>query len=95
MRVYITLNGFWWSATPADWQALVAATIAADGDYDLDKAPGIRALSGRPSTIRIEDNESNGRRYYYDVAGHDIHRPLDWTLADWRDAQVPATPPLP
>lgn len=96
MRVYITQFGFWWSTTTDAWQALVAAAIAAEGEYDLEHAPGFRALSGRPSTVRVEDNEHTGRRYYYDIAGHTIHRPLDWTLADWLDAvEVPVTPSQP
>lgn len=86
MRVYITQNGFWWSASATVWKALVDHVVANDGVYDLDTFPGIKALRGRPSTIRIEDNDSTGRRYFHDTHGHTIHRPLDWTVDDWRSA---------
>lgn len=83
MRHYITQYGFWWSATDESWRALVAFACANDGAYNLDAVPGIKALKSRPSTIRVEDNAHTGRRYYHDMAGHPVHQPLDWSVADW------------
>lgn len=80
-RIYITQYGYWWSTTASGWRALVAHALAHDGIYDLSKAPDIKALRCRPSTVRIDD--STGRTAYVDTAGHRIHQPLDWTLADW------------
>lgn len=86
MRCYITQYRFWWSANAAGWRALIEHALANDGNYDLDKIPGIKALRSRPATVRVDSNTSTGRDYYIDVNGHQVHRPLDWTLRDWEVA---------
>ena len=85
-RVYITQFGGWWSATPAQWLAICRAAVAG---AEFDYSQSAKLLAGRPSTVRTESYTSAsgyGRTAYHDTAGHDIHRPLDWTTEDWQSA---------
>lgn len=79
---YLHQYGYWASATPAQWRTICEKGATGEG-YDLGTMA--KPLAGRPYSVRSW-SDGDGRRCYYDIAGHDVLGILDWTQEEWQDA---------
>lgn len=80
-RVYVTQFDCWWSATQDQWVAICKAAVTAGGAYDLS---GLRALKGKPASIRSIDGG-----YFAATPNTTVVRPLNWEVSDFlREANI-------
>lgn len=83
MKIYITQFGAWWSSTPEQWRAVVAAALTENG-YNLDvQARRLKRLPYHAISIICD---SDGSRRYRVHPGYVLFAPLDWEHGDFIDS---------